>query len=323
MVKGENRTIIDYLAENQIKKVLILCDKKVQKLYPDYFNFLQEITKVYWISLSATEKSKDITPVVSVWNFLLEQKFDRNSLLICWGGGTICDIGGMIAATFKRGIRHINIPTTLLSMIDAAHGGKNGVNLQNQKNIIGTFYLPEKVIIDNSFLKTLPQKEMLNGFAELIKYALIGNKSLWDELQSVAQITYKTIKKEWMEEAIQFKMKLVSEDLYDKGIRQTLNFGHTVGHAIERLFAEKKNRQISHGYAVAMGICYEACLSYQYGFITLKEVDAILQFVLRFYNPLNLSDDDLIYIANYCFDDKKNKNEIIRFIFLKEIGKAM
>ena len=304
--------LLQFITENQIQKVVILCDEKVWQLYPDYFHFLQEVAEVHYISVEASEKNKDIESIVFGWKFLLEQKFDRNSLLICWGGGTISDIGGMIAATFKRGIRLVNVPTTFLAMIDAAHGGKNGINLQHQKNAIGTFYLPEKVIVDTLFFKTLPQKELLNGFAELIKYALIGNKDLWNELQQLTKITHKIIKKEWIDWCVQFKAAIVAEDLHDNGKRQILNFGHTVGHAIERLFAEKK-RTISHGYAVAMGICYEAYLSHKQGFITLKDVETIQQFILRFYKPIKLSDSDITAIINYCFDDKKSKNGVPNF----------
>jgi 3-dehydroquinate synthase len=313
--------LLNLISTHQIQKIVILCDEKVWQMYPDYFNCLQEVAEVRYISIEAKEKNKDIEYVVFGWNFLLEQRFDRNSLLISWGGGTICDIGGMIAATFKRGIRLVNVPTTLLAMIDAAHGGKNGINLQHQKNVVGTFYLPEKVIVDTGFLKTLPQKEILNGFAELINYALIGNKELWEELKQLTKINYKTINKKWIDEAICFKETLVAEDLHDKGVRQILNFGHTIGHAIERLFAEKK-RTISHGYAVAMGICYESYLSHQNGTLSLKDYEDIQQFILQFYKPLTLTESDITTLTNYCFDDKKNKNGIVRFIFLKEIGKT-
>jgi 3-dehydroquinate synthase len=305
--------LLDFITQNQIQKIAILCDERVWELYPNYFDFLNDVAEVHYISIEAKEQNKDIESIIFGWNFLLEQQFDRNSLLISWGGGTICDIGGMIAATFKRGIRLVNVPTTLLAMIDAAHGGKNGINLKHQKNVIGTFYLPEKVIVDTTFLKTLPKKELLNGFAELIKYALIGNKKLWIELQDITKIDYKTIKKIWIDEAIQFKMKLVDEDLHDKGARQILNFGHTVGHAIERLFAEKK-RTISHGYAVAMGICYEAYLSHKQGDISITDVEKIHQFILRFYKPLPFTDSDLIKLTHYCFDDKKTINNRIRWL---------
>ena len=313
--------LLDFITAHQIHKIAILCDERVWHLYPDYFNFLNEVAEVHYISIEATEKNKDIESVVFGWNFLLEQQFDRNSLLMNWGGGTICDIGGMIAATFKRGIRLVNIPTTLLSMIDAAHGGKNGINLQYQKNVIGTFYLPEKVIVDTAFLKTLPKKELLNGFAELIKYALIGNKILWEELKQLTKINCKTIKQQWIDDTIAFKMKLVEEDLYDKGARQILNFGHTVGHAIERLYAEKK-RTISHGYAVAMGICYESYLSYKQGNLTINDCKEIQQFILRFFKPLHFTESDITALTNYCFDDKKNIKGDLGFIFLSETGKV-
>jgi 3-dehydroquinate synthase len=181
--------------------------------------------------------------------------------------------------------------------------------------------LPEKVIVDTQFIKTLPKKELLNGFAELIKYALIGNAKLWEELKQLTVINYKTINKTWIEEAIRFKENLVAEDLHDKGSRQILNFGHTVGHAIERLYAEKK-RTISHGYAVAMGICYEAYGSHKKGNLSLQEYEEILQLILRFFKPLNFIESDITALTHYCLDDKKNKNENVHFVFLKEIGKA-
>ena len=312
---------LDFITAHQIHKIAILCDEKVWELYPDYFRFLDEVAEVHYISMEAKEKNKDIESVVFGWNFLLEQQFDRNSLLINWGGGTICDIGGMIAATFKRGIRLVNVPTTLLSMIDAAHGGKNGINLKHQKNVVGTFYLPEKVFVDPGFLKTLPKKELLNGFAELIKYALIGNEKLWDEIKQLTKINCKTIKKQWIDDAIAFKLKLVTEDLHDHGVRQILNFGHTVGHAIERLYAEKK-RTISHGYAVAIGICHEAYLSYKKGYLSINDYEEILLFILRFYKPLHFSESEITALTHYCFDDKKTKNGDLCFIFLNKIGKA-
>ena len=312
-------SLLAYIQSNKIKKIAILCDEKVWHLYPDYFKFLNDEVELYYISIEAKEKNKDIESIIFGWNFLLEQKFDRNSLLISWGGGTICDIGGMITATFKRGIRLVNVPTTLLAMIDAAHGGKNGVNLQHQKNAIGTFYLPEKVIVDTNFLQTLPKKELLNGFAELIKYALIGNKDLWNELQQLTTINDKTIKQKWIDDAIAFKMNLVEKDLHDKGVRQILNYGHTVGHAIERLFSEKK-RTISHGYAVAIGMCYEACLSHIHGNLSQGEVSEIQQFIMRFYKPIKFSDSDRISLTLYCFEDKKNTNGNLNFVFLEKIG---
>jgi len=314
--------LLQLIAENNIQKIAILCDEKVGQLYPEYFFFLNDVAEIHYISIEALEKNKDIESVTYCWNFLLQQQFSRNSLLICWGGGTISDIGGIVAATYKRGMMLVNIPTTLLAMIDAAHGGKNGINLQYQKNVIGTFYLPNDVLIDTTFLQTLPKKELLNGFAELIKYALIGNSTLWNEMQSLTKINHKTIKKEWIDDAISFKTTLVQEDLYDYGVRQILNFGHTFGHAIERLFAEKK-RTISHGYAVAIGICYEVLMSNKRGLLPLKDADSILLFIFRFYKNIKFSDSDLDAISNYCFDDKKSTNNTPKFIMLEKIGKAI
>jgi len=315
-------SLSQYIQKNNIQKVLILSDQKVFNLFPDYFTFEVDNIDVHYITLACDEKTKDLQVALDIWNFLLSQQFDRNSLLINWGGGIICDLGGFVAATFKRGIRLINVPTTLLAMIDAAHGGKNGINLQSYKNIIGTFYLPDEVLIDSTFLTTLSQKEVLNGFAELIKFALIADSELWEDLKKLAHISTKQIQQIWLEKAANFKSALTKKDLFDKNERQILNFGHTIGHAIES-FMQMNNKSISHGYAVALGICCEAYISYLHQLISLQKVNEICDFIKKYYELPTFREDEISQIAKNCMQDKKNQNNDIQVVLLENIGRAI
>ena len=317
-----NQFLAQYVQQNAVQKILILSDKKVYDLFPDYFPFFSEDIDVQCITLTCDEKIKDIHAVLSIWNFLLSQQFNRNSLLINWGGGVVCDLGGFIAATFKRGIRLINVPTTLLAMIDAAHGGKNGINLQHYKNTIGTFYLPDEVLIDSTFLNTLPQEEVLNGFAELIKYALIADAELWKQLKKMQHVSKNQIPQNWLEKAANFKKELTKKDLFDKNERQLLNFGHTIGHAIET-FMQMNNKPVAHGFAVAQGICCEAYISYLHQFITHQQVDEICDFIKKHYELSSFSEEEVSHIAKKCMQDKKNLNNDIRMVLLKDVGEGV
>ena len=317
-----NQFLSQYVQQNAVQKILILCDEKVYDLFPDYFTFFSDDIDVHLITLACDEKIKDIYTVLDIWNFLLTQQFDRNSLLINWGGGVVCDFGGFVAATFKRGLRLINIPTTLLAMIDAAHGGKNGINLQHYKNAIGTFYLPDEVLIDAAFLNTLPQEEVLNGFAELIKYALIADAELWKQLQKLESISTNQIPQIWLEKAANFKKELTKKDLFDKNERQMLNFGHTIGHAIES-FMQMHNKPVPHGYAVAQGICCEAYISYLHQFISRHQVNEICDFIKKQYKMLSFCEEEVSQIAKICIQDKKNQNNDIKMVLLEAIGRAV
>jgi len=317
-----NQFLAQYVQQNAVQKVLILSDQKVYDLFPDYFTFFSKDVDVQCITLTCDEKIKDIHAVLSIWNFLLSQQFNRNSLLINWGGGVVCDLGGFIAATFKRGIRLINIPTTLLAMIDAAHGGKNGINLQHYKNTVGTFYLPDEVLIDSTFLNTLPQEEVLNGFAELIKYALIADAELWEQLKKMQHVSKNQIPQNWLEKAANFKKELTKKDLFDKNERQLLNFGHTIGHAIET-FMQMNNNPVAHGFTVAQGICCEAYISHLHQFISLHQVNEIGDFIKKQYHLPSFREDEISQIAAICLQDKKNRNDDIRMVLLKDVGQAI
>lgn len=303
-------------------KIAIITDQNVGSLYPQYFEkWYPEVPKSVF-AVAPGENSKSMEEAMRLWQCLLNEQFDKQCLIINFGGGVISDLGGFVASTFQRGIPFINVPTTLLAMIDAAIGGKNGVNLNLVKNMVGTICLPEDVKIDIDLLKTLPQQQLLNGFGELIKYALIGNRDLWNEIKNMQSIHFQDIKKEWIDFCIGFKKQIVATDLYDRGPRRILNFGHTVGHAIESSMMAAK-RPLLHGYAVAMGCVAEAYLSCQHGLISETEFREIKEVIFRLFDGESLwKAINWATTVKFCQYDKKNESGRINITMLEGIGKA-
>lgn len=311
-------------------KIAIIADQNVLQLFPRYIDSLGFDVPVFIFSVLPGEQNKSIEEAVYLWQNLLENHFDKQSLVINFGGGMVSDLGGFVASTYQRGIPFINIPTTLLGMIDAAVGGKNAINLNGVKNMVGTINLPEKVIIDTLFLKTLSPLQILDGFGEMIKYALLGNENLWHEIKILESINNQDIKKEWIDYCVSFKEKIVQEDLYDQGLRHILNFGHTLGHAIEAYFMQKDRDEkksfptVSHGHAVALGMVIESYLSYRYGLLSQPAFEEIREVILWFYKNLikDFSSDQIKSIVDLCVLDKKNCNGRINITMLKSIGHA-
>lgn len=303
-------------------KIAIITDQNVGSLYPQYFEKMYPEVPKFVFEVAPGENSKSMEEAMRLWQGLLKEQFDRQCLIINFGGGVISDLGGFVASTFKRGIPFINVPTSLLGMIDAAIGGKNGVNLNQVKNMVGTIHLPEDVMIDTDLLKTLPQEQLLNGFGELVKYALIGSKSLWNEIKELPSIHFQDIKKEWIDFCIDFKKEVVDKDLYDHDIRRILNFGHTIGHAIESSLISTP-KTIMHGFAVAMGCVAEANLSWQHGFLSEAEYREIKNVIFRLFDGESLW--KAIHWATtvkFCQYDKKNEGGRINITMLEGIGKA-
>lgn len=315
-------------------KIAIIADQNVLQLFPYYLGELYPDVPKVVLSVLPGEQNKNIDEVVYLWQNLQENHFDKNSLIINFGGGMVMDLGGFVASTYQRGIPFINIPTTLLGMIDAAIGGKNSINLNGIKNTIGTIKLPEKVIIDPIFLKTLSPQQLLNGFGEMLKYALIGNKTLWDELKVLKSIHYQNIKKNWIDSCMEFKEKIVQEDLYDTDLRHILNFGHTIGHGIEawsfdnncrnRVDLGSTHQIIPHGCAVALGMMAESYLSMKHGFLSSEEYDEVHDTIIRFYGRMsqNIDNQNIQKIISFCLHDKKNLDCRINITMLEAIGHA-
>jgi 3-dehydroquinate synthase len=264
--------------------------------------------------------NKNIETLSHVWTQLSQRGATRHSLLINLGGGMTTDLGGFAAATFKRGIRYINIPTTLLSMVDASVGGKTGINFNGLKNEIGAFAPASSVLIETEFLKTLDKENFFSGYAEMLKHGLISNTEHWAELLNFPTDNLDYIKlKKLVGKSVQIKEDIVEQDPYEQGIRKALNLGHTVGHAFESLSFEE-DRPVLHGYAVAWGIVCELYLSsVKTGFPTDK-LRQTVQFIKENYGCFSI--DCKIYdkLYAYMLHDKKNTAGIINFTLLKDVG---
>ena len=267
------------------------------------------------------ENNKKIESVVKIWEFLSQKGADRKSLLINIGGGMLTDLAGFAAATFKRGIDFLNVPTTLLSQVDASVGGKTGINFNGLKNEIGTFKEPVAVIINTNFLKTIDHENFISGFAEMIKHGLIDNTDHLAKLKKfdIENIDYDLLQ-EIIRQSVNVKEFFVANDLTEKNIRKTLNFGHTFGHAFESLSMEQ-NRPILHGFAVAYGMIAELFLSVEVCDFPKTDFEELSKWLLKIYGKFKISDSDFGRLFELMTHDKKNESERINFTLLPEIGK--
>ena len=289
-------------------KVAILVDENTKKYC---LNLLPTLNISIIIEIESGEKNKTISTCNLIWEELTHHKFDRNSVLINLGGGVIGDVGGFAAATYKRGIDFIQIPTTLLAMVDASIGGKLFVDFNGLKNQVGLFKNPKSVLIYPEFLETLAENQLNSGFAEIVKHALIADVNLWNQLKETPfpDVDWEDI----VIRSIQLKNKIILEDPFEKNTRKKLNFGHTFGHAIESYYLEK-GTPILHGEAVFLGVILELELSN----ISRQEKSEIKNFILsNFALPHCPSKSE---IAKYLTNDKKNKSKKINFSLLSEIG---
>ena len=310
-----------HFRQENIRNVVILTDENVERFYSGYFSDLAEWVSLDKIVLPAGESVKSIDSAIQIWHYFAEKQYDRDIFLLNFGGGTICDLGGFVASTYKRGVRFANSPTTLLAMIDAAIGGKTGVNLQYLKNGIGTFYFPDiQLPADISFLKTLPEEELRSGFGEMVKYALIGSAELFDNLCRME--TLSEIQSEYVDFCIRFKQEVVQKDPRDEHFRHILNFGHTVGHALEG-YAAEIGKPIAHGIAVAQGLYFESRLSRQLGFLPEEEWQLIADFLPKFFTIPEFTPEFLEQLLPYMRNDKKNHGGTLNFTLLDRIGHAM
>ncbi len=306
-----------WIANKQYSSVHILVDKNTHQHCLDILiQHVPQLTASNVIVLQSGEKHKQLNTCIAVWNKLVGNA-DRHSLLINLGGGVIADLGGFVASTFKRGIAFVNIPTTLLAMVDAAHGGKTGIDFEGLKNEIGTFALAQKVIIEPAFLQTLPQRQLVSGFAEMLKHGLIADAAYFEELALITpqQVTIQHIKR-----SIAIKQHIVQQDPTEKGLRKILNFGHTIGHAIESdAIRTVGETALLHGEAIAAGMLIEAHLSYQNAGISEQELIHIAAVITRIYSYVAINEDAVIALLKH---DKKNKSGEVHIVALQAIGKA-
>ena len=272
------------------------------------------------ITIEAGDVHKDIAQVRAVWDVLSNGGASRNSLLINVGGGMVTDLGGFVGATFKRGIHLLHIPTTLMAAVDAAIGGKTGVNYNGLKNEIGAFYQPDCVMIDCRFLKTLDFTNLLSGYAEMLKHGLISDKkSFYDVLAfDIEQPDYIKLN-ELVGVSIAIKERFVEADPTERGIRKALNLGHTAGHAFESLSFQQE-QPVLHGIAVAAGLICELYLSYKVCWLPIELLRQVTNFIKTYYPPVVFSCDDYKTLYQLMMHDKKNEDGRIRFTLLGAIG---
>ncbi|MDO4823146.1 MAG: 3-dehydroquinate synthase [Bacteroidales bacterium] len=301
-------------------KVFVLCDENTEKYcLPRLREELGGVeTRV--IVIPANDVNKNLESVTTVWTALQEGGATRYSVLINLGGGMVTDLGGFAASTFKRGIKFINFPTTLLGMVDASAGGKTGINFGGLKNEIGVFSMPARVIFKSEFLETLDRENILSGYAEMIKHGLLSKSDMLDELLSfdLYDIDFDRLGR-MIRRSVGVKKVFVEKDPNEKDMRKALNFGHTLGHAFESL-AMMKGQPVLHGYAVAWGMMCELYLSAAYFDFPQDIMRMVVQFIKENYGTMNVSCDDYDQLYSFISHDKKNFGEIVQCTLLSGLG---
>ena len=317
-------SLTDYLSQSKYDKIYVLVDTYTrEKCLPRIF-YIPALEEANLLTIDAGDRHKDIRQVMHVWDVLSQTGASRASLLINLGGGMVTDLGGFAAATFKRGIHTVNIPTSLMASVDAAVGGKTGINFCGLKNEIGAFYMPECVLIDCGFLHTLDKDNMLSGYAEMIKHGLISSVENWKNVMTfdaiAPQLDVKALNG-LVEKSVAIKTQIVAEDPHERGIRKALNFGHTVGHAFESLSFEKQH-PILHGHSVAAGMISELFISYKQCGFPIDAMNQTIRFIKENYPPFVFDCNDYEKLYECMTHDKKNDSRIIRFTLLADIGKV-
>jgi 3-dehydroquinate synthase len=308
-----------YLNKNKYTKYIIICDEQtMQYCLPTLLLNCEALNSAEIIEIESGENNKTIETCIQVWGALTDLSVDKNSLIINLGGGVISDLGGFVASTFKRGIDFINIPTTLLAMVDASVGGKNGIDFEQIKNHIGTINNPKAIFVNPVFLETLSERQIKNGYAEVIKIALIADKTFWKQLISIKN--YRNFYSEKIiTKAIELKNNIVRKDFKENDLRKSLNFGHTIGHALESSFLQCNN-DILHGEAVAIGIIIESEIAKELKRISEKENKEIKEYIFTVYKKIKITKKIEQLILEYILHDKKNIGNKLCFSLPKSIG---
>ena len=314
-------SIAEKINSDKFSSTFVLVDENTEKFCLELFIKKSGIKSFNKIIISSGEENKNIDTCISIWGQLNSFKADRKSLLINLGGGVLTDIGGFAASTYLRGIEFINIPTTLLGMVDAAHGGKTGIDFKQLKNQIGVFNEPLEVILDDEYLKTLSKEEFINGYAEVVKHSLLTDKpdltfnsliklDLFKDSDYIIN-SYSSVKNE-----------IVESDKYESSIRKILNLGHTIGHAVESYsYISDKVVDLKHGQAIVIGIITELYISHKKFNFPLKDVLSVKEHLKKYFSLIHLEEDDVMNIYDLMVYDKKNEGSKINFVLLKEIGK--
>ncbi len=311
--------LISYIHSHNPSKIVVVTDENTNIHCLPLLNEM-EFTNV---NIPNGDHHKNITTLQYIWDQFFEIGLDRNSLVLNLGGGVITDIGGFAASTYKRGVKFIHIPTSLLGMVDAAIGGKTGINYQNAKNQLGTIVPPEFTWIHTEFLKTLPQDELLSGYAEMLKHGLIADHQYWHALINFDLGTSNLKFDDLIRESVTIKSKIVAQDPNEKGLRKVLNFGHTLGHAIESFMNYTLKQSFSHGKSVAIGMVLSAYLSTIYAGFDTEKAQSIKKEILKKFPVVQWSNKDIDTLIELLKYDKKNVSGVAQFVLLSDIGKPV
>ena len=335
--------LAQFLEGKNYARYIALCDENTEKhclpILEAHFPAIDFLT----VKIPAGEAYKNINTCQSIWRQLMVAGVDRKALVLNLGGGVIGDMGGFCAATFKRGLDFVQIPTTLLSQVDASIGGKLGIDFANVKNSIGLFCNPKAVFIEPDFLKTLSQREIRSGFAEIIKHSLIADAEQWqriggwedgkmerledwkggtEEIRKLENYEKGKFPNSLISESLKIKQRIVTEDPFEKGIRKALNFGHTIGHALESLFLET-DHPLLHGEAIAIGMICESWLSHKKLNLSVADLQNITQLLINLYGHPIVPEKDFGLLLDLMQNDKKNEQDRINFSLIQPLGNCV
>ena len=329
-IKNNNSTILfnescysalnEYVKEGNFSNIYVLVDTNTHEYCLPYFlsNLVTNVT-IEIIEIESGEVNKNIETCSGVWNALSELGADRKSLLINLGGGVVTDLGGFVACTFKRGIKYINVPTTLLSMVDASVGGKTGVDLGSLKNQVGVISSGDLVLIDTKFLKTLPKNQFDSGVAEMLKHGLITGEIYWNKM--VDFLNTEENLDSLIHGSVVIKANVVEEDPNENGLRKTLNYGHTLGHAIESYFLDNPEKEeLLHGEAIGVGMILATYISHKLLEFPEDKLNQVKETILKLFTKVTFKDSDYAKIIDLMKFDKKNEHGNINFVLLNNIG---
>ncbi len=322
MKEDQYSLLKEKIKSNEFNSVIVLLDENTDKYCLEIFINKSEINNYKKIVIKSGEENKNIYTCINIWKELNSHKVDRKSLIVNLGGGVLTDIGGFVASTYLRGIEFVNVPTTLLGMVDAAHGGKTGIDFLNLKNQIGVFSMPMDVVLDSDYLKTLSKEEYLNGYAEIFKHSFLTD-SIDLSFDSLIKLDFfNDVDVEFIiNKYSDIKNKIVKIDKHEYNIRKVLNLGHTIGHALES-YSHLSNSldELKHGEAIIVGLITELYISYQLNDFPLEKVERLKEVSLNYFSKIRLTDSDLEDIYDLMIFDKKNDKGSVNFVLLDKNG---
>ncbi len=313
------RALNEMLRNANPSMVVVLCDANTARhCQPGFLSMLETDAPLELIEIEPGEDMKTVQTCLEIWHALTEIGADRKSLIVNLGGGVVTDLGGFIASAYKRGVGFVNVPTTLLGMVDAAIGGKNGVDIGPLKNQVGTISSPALVVVDTSFLETLPKRELRSGYAEMLKHGLIADARYWEQLSSAEDFGGEEFDS-LIARSVEIKSEIVTRDPTENGLRKSLNFGHTLGHAIESHFLSC-GKPVLHGEAVAAGMVLEAFLSMEKGLLEPSDYNWVKKTIISMFGVMDISSDAVPSILQLLVHDKKNEHGRTLFALIAGIG---